>query len=305
MSRVAVQIVLYRNAADLPGLLASLKEQTFPHWKLFVREQSCDAEEQGRARKALTQSGIPHVWQVASENGGFAGGHAALFAEHTEPFLLILNGDVRLDPSYLSVAMACVVADASIGSVAGLIYRSEGEPRSVVDTAGLEYRCLGRITDRWAGFRTDARVLASLSQEKVFGVSGAVALYRRTAVEHAGGLFDPSWFMYKEDVDLAIRLHRAGWVCQFEPRAVAFHRRGMKDEGMGWRARMRAERLRPSALRESSYVNQWRIYRRHARWSLGFADLARSVCAEIARSVLVFASSPRLFFRAWKRILFG
>jgi GT2 family glycosyltransferase len=44
----------------------------------------------------------------------------------------------------------------------------------------------------------------------LLGPSGGAAAYRRSAWDAAGG-FDPRFFAYAEDLDLALRLRLAGW----------------------------------------------------------------------------------------------
>ena len=55
----------------------------------------------------------------------------------------------------------------------------------------------------------------------MWGACAGAALYRREAVLEVGG-FDERFFMYLEDVDLALRLRLAGWRCRYEP-AIARH----------------------------------------------------------------------------------
>ena len=50
----------------------------------------------------------------------------------------------------------------------------------------------------------------------VFGVTGAVALYRRAMIEDVsicGEFFDNDFFAYREDADLAWRAQLLGWKC--------------------------------------------------------------------------------------------
>jgi GT2 family glycosyltransferase len=60
----------------------------------------------------------------------------------------------------------------------------------------------------------------------VFGASAAAALYRRQAIEDIsveGDLFDPDFFAYREDADVAWRAQLLGWSCIYTPAAVAHH----------------------------------------------------------------------------------
>ncbi len=302
--KIAIQIVTYKNADDLPAVFASLRAQTFTDWTLFVYENSCDRAEAGRVQALLEKSGWSHHFFISDRNTGFAGGHQTLFAMSDEAFILLLNPDATLASDYLEKAMRRMESDEKIGSVTGLVYRAED--KRMVDTAGLEYHCLGHIVDRFSGLlvsKLPSTIYGLLSSE-VFGISAAIGLYRRSAVDAAGGLFDPSWFMYKEDADLAMRLKRAGYSAWFEPTAVAYHRRGLKEEGgRGILARIKNERSRPAILRQYTYANQWRMYRRYWK-TIGWRDKIRTIGIEILRSALAFLVSPRVFFRAWKYICF-
>jgi N-acetylglucosaminyl-diphospho-decaprenol L-rhamnosyltransferase len=56
-------------------------------------------------------------------------------------------------------------------------------------------------------------------------LSGSCMLIRRTAFEQVGG-FDPSYFMYCEDMDLCRRFAEAGWKNVYVPSAVVTHAGG-------------------------------------------------------------------------------
>ncbi len=303
--RVAIQLVTYHGSQDLPILLESLNQQIMKDWKLFVYENSCDRVEAGRVQSLLEASSISCHLFISDKNTGFDGGHQALFMMHDAPYVLLLNNDAKLEPAYLEAVIRRMESDATIGSVTGLVYRWTDDQTRIIDTAGLDYHCLGQIVDRFAGQVASTVADAIARAGKVFGVSGAIGLYRHSAIDQAGGLFDPNWFMYKEDADLAIRLKRAGFSAWFEPTAVAFHRRGLKEEGHGLFDRLANERRRSPLLRQCSYVNQWRMYRRYFRASLGVRDICQTIAIEAGRSVLVFLASPRVFFRAWRQLLIG
>ena len=53
-------------------------------------------------------------------------------------------------------------------------------------------------------------------------VTGAAVVLRREALDEVG-LFDESFFLYSEEVDLQARLHRAGWEVHYFPRVTVVH----------------------------------------------------------------------------------
>ena len=57
----------------------------------------------------------------------------------------------------------------------------------------------------------------------VFGACGGGAAYRRGLLEQTGFL-DPDFFFSCEDVDLAWRIHLAGWKVLYVPGAVVYHK---------------------------------------------------------------------------------
>jgi GT2 family glycosyltransferase len=284
--KLAIQVILFHSSKHLAPLLESLKAQTFQDFEVWFLDNSEDRDEAELSRAQVVASGLRHRFIVNEKNVGFAGGHQSMFLAQDAPFVMLLNDDASLDEMYLERVTRRIEPDPNIGSVTGLVYRMDG---ITIDTTGLEYKCLAQIVDRDAGEKLEERS-SKLEAGKVFGVSGAVGLYRRSAVEKAGGLFDPKWFMYKEDVDLALRLRNAGFIAWFEPDALAWHERGVKAGS--------SHAKRPAMLRKSSYVNQWRIYRRHWK-DASTGDKLQSIGFEFLRSTHLLFTAPGIFFQAW------
>ena len=68
-------------------------------------------------------------------------------------------------------------------------------------------------------------------------ISGACLLIRVTALAAVGG-FDPAFFLYFEETDLAHRLRKSGWTCTYTPEARVFHHRSQSaDQNIGARDR--------------------------------------------------------------------
>ena len=114
----------------------------------------------------------------------------------------------------------------------------------------------------------------------VDAVSGACMLVRTEAFVCVNG-FDPQFFTYGEDLDLAYRIKQAGWRALFVPSAVVQH------------LKRRSTRKRPIRARFEFYRAMWLYYRKHrrqdARWLralVGMSILVLGAAAVVRQAVL-------------------
>jgi GT2 family glycosyltransferase len=150
-------------------------------------------------------------------NTGFASAVARGLRESSAPWVALVNNDADLEPDCLRALLAAGEADGRVGSVAAQVRFTERP--GVLNSAGLEVDRLGVAWERLAGAPAAAGDAAA---RDVFGATGCVALFRRAMLDAIGG-FDPAFFAYLEDVDVAWRARAAGWRCVYEPAALAHH----------------------------------------------------------------------------------
>jgi GT2 family glycosyltransferase len=173
---------------------------------------------------------------------------AALAAQSGSDALLLCNFDVRLEPDYLAGdrgARRGRPARQRAGQAPAQRPRAGGPP--ILDTTGHVAFRTRLFRNRGEGTVDDGRFDTA---EEVFGVSGAVALYRLAALDDVavdGQAFDEDLFAYWEDVDLDWRLALRGWSCWYEPAARGWHERG----GAGPRRSAVVERL--------NFVNRFHV----------------------------------------------
>ncbi len=147
--------------------------------------------------------------------------------------VLFVQPDCFLSPGLVAAARAHL-DDPAVGSVAPKLIRTEGpgaEQRlDAMDTAGMSLD--RRRKNGLVGHGRPA--LAYDTVAEAFGADGAVALYRRAALQDAavdGQVFDEDLVMLRDgvpadwasDADLAWRVRLLGWRCVYEPSAVAHH----------------------------------------------------------------------------------
>jgi GT2 family glycosyltransferase len=224
---VTACVVNWNTAAHLPGCLAALTAQSHADLDVVVVD---NASVDGSADVVRGVAGVRLVANPV--NRGFAGAAnqgLALARAAGADALLLCNPDAVCDPSYLANAVAALADDGRRAAVQGRLWRSggaAGDAPRVIDTTGHLAFATRLFRNRGEG-QVDAGQFDRGGE--VFGVSGALALYRVAALHDVavdGEVFDEDLFAFWEDVDLDWRLALRGWSVWYEPSAHAWHERG-------------------------------------------------------------------------------
>ena len=215
---LSVLILNWNGCADLRRCLASLAAQSDRDFEVVVvdngsTDDSC----------AMVRGEFPAVRLIlAGENLGFAAGCNRGLTEIARPWVFTLNNDTCLDPQAIEELRRAVRAGGPrLGMLqARIVFMDRPQ---LTNSTGVLLQRGGKFIDRdfAAPLRTD-----DIPQE-IFCVSAGAAVYRRAmleAVRLPSGVFDSSFFMYYEDVDLGWRCRLAGWEAQYVPAALVYHR---------------------------------------------------------------------------------
>jgi GT2 family glycosyltransferase len=160
-------------------------------------------------------------------NLGFAEGQNLAIRESDSEWVLTLNPDVLMRAGFLRQLLDAGQADSSIGTVCGKLLSIgvgfEPLPDARIDSTGIYFTPAMRHFDR--GWREPDRHQFDRT-EYVFGATAAAALFRREMIEDVsldGEFFDPDFFIYREDADVAWRAMLMGWRCLYTPAAIGYH----------------------------------------------------------------------------------
>jgi len=194
---VDVVVPVYGNWELTANCLDSLSRQTADHRVFLVDDKSPDDT---LARVAAEYPSV-HVVKMPV-NSGFAAACNRGIAAATAEIVVLFNNDVVAEPELLQRLIE-PFADSSVGSCAALLLRPDG----MIDAFGISADVTMAGFLRLHGTSPD---LPLLPNEKLLGPYGAVAAYRKSALEEVGGL-DEGIFMYGEELDLALRLSAARW----------------------------------------------------------------------------------------------
>lgn len=142
---------------------------------------------------------------------------------------------------------------------------------------------------------------------EVFGVSGALPMYRTAAIKsimYKGEFFDEDFFSYKEDVDAAFRLRSAGWKACLVPSARAYHDRSAAGAADGnWRSVIRNRKAKSSIANYYSYRNHLLTLIKNERFGMFFRDAPFILWYELKKAIYLLLFEPRILIRGWRDII--
>lgn len=135
-------------------------------------------------------------------------------------WIALVNSDVEAMPGWIEEVMAAAKAWPDAGMIASRILLAE--PAGSLDSLGIAISRTGMARLRAHG-QPDAPDESNPRFERVFGPSGAAAFYQRELIEQAG-FFEPDFFLYYDEVDMAWRAGWSGFDCILANRARVIHR---------------------------------------------------------------------------------
>lgn len=159
------------------------------------------------------------------ENYGFAAGYNRALAMTGYEYSLLLNSDVEVTPGWLDPLLDFMEANLRVGAVMPKIrswkdkeyFEYAGAAGGYLDRLGYPY-CRGRLFDC---LEKDEGQYDGVPVE-VAWASGAALLVRTRIYELAGGL-DERFFAHMEEIDLCLRVRRAGYQVMCVPSSVVYH----------------------------------------------------------------------------------
>jgi GT2 family glycosyltransferase len=255
MSATAVIIVTHDSATVLEPCLSSLAGQSVqPDVVCVVDSGSADTSYLHAAEK---KNNVDVLYYP--ENIGFAKGNNAGFRRvgRDVEYILFVNPDTFLDRDGIGLALESMRKNEGTGILTGRLlgYDVAGQQATgLLDSTGIFRKWYGRWSDRGQGEVDSGQY--SLPED-IPAACGALMFCRKKALEEVilpqQAVFDPAFFMYKEDIELSLRMRKAGWKIMYDPRITGLH-------GRGWQRRR--SRMSPAA-RKMAARNELLLYRRH------------------------------------------
>jgi GT2 family glycosyltransferase len=224
---VSVTIVTYNSGRFIKRCLESVLEQKYPGLEVILIDNAStdgtiDILEQFEESCRIVYN---------DENIGFAAAQNQAIALAHGEWILALNPDVLLMPDFIQALVEAGSVDSKIGTVCGKLLSIRASfdlpEKQLVDSTGIYFTPMLRHLDR-GSLEADNGHYRNF--EYVFGATAAAALYRRKMIDDIsimGEFFDPDFFVYREDADVAWRAQLMGWRCIYTPHACGYHVRNV------------------------------------------------------------------------------
>jgi len=297
---VSVTIVTWNSGQFIKRCLESVLAQKFEPKEIIVVDNNStdgtiDILEQFEDRCRIVYN---------SDNCGFAAAQNQAMGSARGNWILTLNPDVLLLPGFIQSLVDAGNIEDRIGTVCGKLLTIKSSfdlpDQPIVDSTGIYFTPMLRHLDRGSQEVDNGHYLQN---EYVFGATAAAALYRRDMIDDisiGGEFFDPDFFVYREDADVAWRAQLFGWHCIYTPNARGYHVRKVLPGN---------RRALPSAINMHSVKNRFLMRLKNITPSL----YCRNWMSITFRDAIVFAccmtreqSSLKAFWyvaRNWRRVM--
>lgn len=224
--KLAIVLVNWNSYELTKETLLSLEQSIYTDFDTIVVDNgSIDASAD------LLKKNFPAIILIQSAtNKGFTGGNnigMQYALEHGYEYIMMLNNDVLVDSHFLIPLMNTMEEEKTIGAVQPLIYFHHDT--HLIWNAGSVWYPLWGICATPNYNRKDPVHAFVHQQKKIDWITGCAFLIRSSVLQEVG-LLKEKFFIYYEDVDLSLRIKKAGYTLSYVPNSVIYHIAGMSQK---------------------------------------------------------------------------
>jgi GT2 family glycosyltransferase len=216
---VSIIILTYNGAAYILPLLKSLSEQTYPPDQVeivVIDNASTDRTVQ------LIQDNYKAVKIVSlKKNLGFAAGNNQGYLHARHDLMVFLNQDTVCHPDLLKALVSKMREDKSLAACNPNIIPAPASGSFAADWRA-PIRALHLMDLSPYGYGRN-RIIPQKHFFHTKLLSGCAFIIHRATINDLGYLYDDQLWMYAEDTDLSLRIHRSGMKMGVVKDAIIYH----------------------------------------------------------------------------------
>lgn len=224
-SRVSVLMVNFNGGEVLEDCVQKLMARRADWHELIIADNGSSDGSVARLEKSYPE--IKTLRLGANLGFGTANNRAAAMAEGE--YLLLLNSDAWPEEGCLPALRRALDQDPGLAWVSPRLIYPDGRPQF---HWGPTTSIIGEAQQKLRNLFESRAWVHRLKPKNAGWFTAACGMVRRRAFEAVGG-FDEGFFLYFEDVDLCLRLRRAGWRLDDRLEATAAHVKGGSQDGAG------------------------------------------------------------------------
>lgn len=216
---VSIIVLTYNGSGYILSLLKSLSEQTYP--LNLVEIVVIDNASTDSTLKLIQDNYDAVKIILLKKNIGFAAGNNQGYLNARHDLLVFLNQDTICHPDFLKVLVRKMLEDKSLAACNPNIIPTTPSSSIVADRR-LPIHSLHLCDLSPYGYGHN-RIILDKNFFYTKLLSGCAFIIRRAIVKNLGYLYDEQLWMYAEDTDLSLRIHRSGFKIGAVKDAVIYH----------------------------------------------------------------------------------
>lgn len=257
LKKIATIIITFNSEKYINHCIESVLAQTYPGTVIYIVDNSSSNTEY---LDMIDESRIRVI--KLNENTGFCKANNIAYSKVKDEvdFVVFLNPDAFLQPDFFKLCIKHFDNDSNkcIGVISCPLLGYDIEhkvPTGFIDSLGIYKTSYGKWYDLKQGQKLSDIKLSGINE--VPAICGALMFCRNEALKevllNGCEVFDNNFYMYKEDIDLSLRLRKKKWVLVIDQSILAYHCRGWNKE----------RKNVPYKFRYLSALNEMRLYLRN------------------------------------------
>jgi len=283
--KVTIGVILYKNEKYIKYCLPSLVNQDYPNLEILLRDQSPEGEASIYIHKHMPEV-LDKVTLEKGENLWHSGGHNALINKMDGEYYFCCSNDMLYPNNFVSKMVHELEKPENqhYGSATCKLMQWNFENNvktDVIDSCGLGITRGHQFYDIGQGKKDQGQYD---SQKNIFGPSGALGVYRKSALKEVGG-FD-ELLHYKNDIDLAYRLQWAGYSSTLIPSVKVWHDRQVSKN--------RKRSTRSIEERENSFFGHQVVLKKNYSTNFSYNVRVQTKLNNLLRLMYIVYLEPKL-----------
>lgn len=218
--RVAVILLSYNGRKFLENCIPSILKQDYPALDIFMVDNDSHDDSVAFVRKNYSSVKVLESGSNLGFGPGFNYGLRKVINDY--PYAVLLSNDTVLDKRCVSHLITPLSRESRVAICTSLVLSYDG--KQIDNAGGTVVNLLAGVVGGYLGNKGSEdikRLKKSAPFPVSFGIAAAMAV--SCSVLKEIGLFDESFFIYYDDIDLSWRAWRRGYRVLCNPQAVIYH----------------------------------------------------------------------------------